>query len=68
MYLYYLTQFLTLNLTLNYKYEKIAPEICSFEKLEEILKTWKNLGKNEWQPCVMYSHIYYFILNLTDNN
>ena len=33
MFLYYLTQFLTLNLTINP--EKIDPEICSFKKLKK---------------------------------
>ena len=41
---------------------KIGPEICSFKNLEEILKTLKKLTKYEWQPCVMYSHIYYFYI------
>ena len=38
MFLYYLTQFLTLKL--NFKL-KIDPKMCTFKNLEEIWKTWK---------------------------
>ena len=33
---------------LNFKL-KIDPKMCIFKNLEEIRKTWKNFGKNEWQ-------------------
>ena len=54
------------HIKLNFKL-KIDPEICNFKNLEEILKTWKKLGKNEWQPCVMYSCINIFMLYFNPN-
>ena len=37
---------------LNFKL-KIGPKMFTFKNLEEIWKTLKIFGKNEWQPCYL---------------
>ena len=46
--------YLKLNLKL-----KIDLKMCTFKNLEEILKTWKKFGKNEWQHWSIHSSISY---------
>ena len=36
---------------------KVDLKMCTYKNLEEIWKTWKNFGKNEWQPCQKFLKI-----------
>ena len=39
----------------------------TFKNLEEIWKTWKKFGKNEWQPCYMdHLKVFPFLSTLID--
>ena len=38
-------------LKLNFKLKK-DPKMDTFKNLKKVLKTWKKIAKNIWQPCI----------------
>ena len=42
---------------------KVDPKKCTFKNLEEIRRTWKRFGKNDWQPCIQCCRKSKFIEN-----